>query len=157
MHTIRQVAEACGVSRSTALRAARDLDMTSGRKGKRIELTDEQASILSDNLVKGLRKPVHEEDPGQPDVVVSDKLEKQYEARIAELKDRISEQSAEIQRLSREADQARAQLETTSAMYAAEHEERVTAELNLQRLRQASLLQRVFGFRALLPSETGRE
>lgn len=184
MPTIKDVADRCGVSKSTAARKAKSLGINGQRSedGRgTISLSQEEASALAHALTGGLRDaardrsnrvsdeehepiqtesaPVHDRVSTRTDDAVVIRL---YEGRIEDLKSQIvlMERQAQtreekISRLEEELESKRTQLDMQRDIMADMREESERLKGTVELMRRAPLMQRVFGFKNLLPAGVG--
>lgn len=173
MPTIREIAEQCGVSKSTAVRAANRL----GIKGQRTDggrkaavFNEAETSAIAHEIQKS--RPYRtskvsertESTPSEPNRTESDRakrstsddiyierLEQAYRDRISDLKAQIELLTTQLESREEKIASLETQLEMQAKQTADGREEAAELRATVDRMRHASLTERLFGFKRLLP------
>lgn len=184
--TIREIAEKTGTSKSTAMRAARRLNLLTaenktGTRGA-IELDESQASALAHELTVRKSDPqsnresnhvdcdsvTYQDDSirneaNDPSSSEASQISREYieslRSQIRELrgdKARLIQEREKLQQdidsLKEENKRLRDRVRTQEELATAAQRERNQMEARLDRMQHATLVERVFGFRKLLPA-----
>lgn len=182
MPTIREIAEECGVSKSTAARVAKHLGIEGTKSGDgrgTLNLQSDEASVLAHELTKRRKKEEdriakHRFEPIQSDIEPiqsgidtaksESRIELLYEARISDLKEQISllvkqleTRDMRIEKLEHELESNREQLSIQKRQTESARIEVAQLKETIEKMRTAPLGVRVFGFKKLLPKPTESE
>lgn len=167
--TVKQLAEACGVSKSTVVRYIDDLDLREGhtaQEGKRRTLVIDgyAASLIADKLMKDKGKVPSKEDLGDDTDgavafgAVVEAYKDQVETLRAELRDAKQRETdtrnkmdAQLAAKDRQIEELLSRVEAAQRETKAEREARSDADTLIRQMAGASVWQRLRGFKGLLP------
>ena len=180
MTTLKELAERCNVSKMTVIRTIDSLGLRGEhvvKKGERgmLDIDDYAASLIADTLLKRAEpqptpaevevKAQEEQAHAQLEATAAiyrswiEESKKSYEAQIVALKEQLDVKDAQIAQLTAllESQQATLDKERETSREASEALRDALVRANnaaalVGRLKSASLMQRIFGFKGLLPA-----